>query len=433
MTAASRFNVSLLEHAQKVPGKPRHKTREVKVGSVVIGGTNPIGVQSMTTTDTFDVEGTVKQIHALEEAGCELVRVTVPKPEDAGGARREIKNRIGIPLICDIHFDYKMALAALDHPIDKIRINPGNIGGNDRFRQVVRKAKDKGMPMRIGVNAGSLERELCEKYGFPCPPAMVESALRYIEIAESEGYRDIIVSLKSSDVLVAVEAYRLFAQARATTRRTSASPRRASRPTRSRSRAAGLAPILLDGIGDTIRISLLGDPVPEIAAAFDILQATQRRVRRPELIACPTCGRLAIDLEKIIAELETRLEGKRLPVKISVLGCVVNGPGEAREADIGIAAGNGKGMIFRNGEMVRRVAGSRDRRCPDGGTRPLGEREPAPHAEDRGRGRDRPAEAARDRRLALTGSSHSPGLENLPFRSANSGSAVTDDCMHSRL
>src|SRR3954452_15336629 len=182
MTTPSRFNISLLEAAQKVPGKSRHKTREVKVGSVVIGGTNPIAVQSMTTTDTFDVEATIKQIHALEEAGCELVRVTVPKPEDAG-ALSAIKQRIGIPLICDIHFDYKMALAALDHPVDKIRIHPGNIGSHDRFRQVVRKAKDRGIPMRVGVNAGSLEKELVEKYGFPCPPAMVESALRYIEVA----------------------------------------------------------------------------------------------------------------------------------------------------------------------------------------------------------------------------------------------------------
>jgi len=359
MTTASRFDISVLEKAQRVPGKPRHKTREVKVGSVVIGGTNPIAVQSMTTTDTFDVAATVKQIHALEEAGCELVRVTVPKPEDAG-ALTEIKKQIGIPLICDIHFDYKMALAALDHPVDKIRINPGNINKagdttHDRFRQVVRKAKQRGLPMRIGVNAGSLERELCEKYEFPCPPAMVESALRYIEVAESEGYRDIIVSLKSSDVLVAVEAYRLFAQM--CDYPTHIGITEAGKPPYAVTKsAAGLAPILLDGIGDTIRISLLGDPVPEIAAAFDILQATQRRVRRPELIACPTCGRLAIDLEKIIAELEGRLNGRRLPVKISVLGCVVNGPGEAREADIGIAAGNGQGMIFRNGEMVRRVA-----------------------------------------------------------------------------
>ncbi|MBY0457155.1 MAG: flavodoxin-dependent (E)-4-hydroxy-3-methylbut-2-enyl-diphosphate synthase, partial [Gemmataceae bacterium] len=216
MAAASRFDLSVLENAQKVPGKPRHKTREVKVGTRVFGGTNPIWVQSMTTTDTFDVEATIRQIHALEEAGCELVRVTVPKPEDAG-ALSAIRGRIGIPLICDIHFDYKMALAALDHPVDKIRINPGNINKagdatHDRFRQVVRKAKERGIPMRIGVNAGSLETEVNLKYGFPCPPAMVESALRYIEVAESEGYHDIIVSLKSSDVLVAVEAYRLYSQ-----------------------------------------------------------------------------------------------------------------------------------------------------------------------------------------------------------------------------
>ena len=348
-----RFDYSVLEAAPKVPGKPRHKTRVVVVGGVAIGGDNPIRVQSMTTTDTFDVAGTVKQIHLLEEAGCELVRFTVPKPEDAG-ALGEIRKQIGIPLICDIHFDYKMALAALDHPIDKIRINPGNIGSEDRFRQVVRKAKDKGIPMRIGVNAGSLEKELVEKYGFPCPPAIVESALRSIEIAESEGYRDIIVSVKSSDTTVAGECYRLFAQL--ADYPTHIGITEAGKPPYAVTKsAAGLAPLLLDGIGDTIRISLLGDPVPEILAAFDILQATQRRVRRPEIIACPTCGRLAIDLEKIIADLETRLEGRRLPVKISVLGCVVNGPGEAKEADIGIAAGNGKGMIFRNGEIVRRV------------------------------------------------------------------------------
>jgi (E)-4-hydroxy-3-methylbut-2-enyl-diphosphate synthase len=349
----SRFDLSVLESAQKVPGKPRHKTRTVTVGGVGIGGDEPIRVQSMTTTDTFDVAATVKQIHALEEAGCELVRVTVPKPEDAG-ALTEIKKQIGIPLICDIHFDYKMALTALDHPIDKVRINPGNIGSVDRFRQVVRKAKDKGIPMRIGVNAGSLEREFNEKYGFPCPPAMVESCLRAIEIAEGEGYHDIIVSLKSSDVLVVVEAYRLYAKL--ADYPTHIGVTEAGKPPYAVTKsAAGLAPILLDGIGDTIRVSLLGDPVPEIAACFDILQATQRRVRRPELIACPTCGRLAIDLEKIIAELEQRLEGRKLPVKISVLGCVVNGPGEAKEADIGIAAGNGQGMIFRNGEMVRKV------------------------------------------------------------------------------
>jgi (E)-4-hydroxy-3-methylbut-2-enyl-diphosphate synthase len=331
----------------------RHKTREVKVGDKIVGGDHPIWVQSMTTPDTHLVEETIAQIHRLEEAGCELVRVTVPKPEDAA-VLGEIRRRIGIPLICDIHFDYKMALAALDHPVDKIRINPGNIGGYDRYRQVIRKARDKGLPMRIGVNAGSLEREMAEKYGFPCPPAMVDSALRYIEIAESEGYHDIIVSLKSSDVITAVEAYRLYAkQADYPTHIGITEAGKA--PYAVTKSACGLAPILLDGIGDTIRISLLGDPVPEIAAAFDILQATQRRVRKPELIACPTCGRLAIDLEGIIATLEKRLEGRKTAVKVSVLGCVVNGPGEAREADIGIAAGNGKGVIFRRGEIVRHV------------------------------------------------------------------------------
>ncbi len=331
----------------------RHKTREVGVGDKVVGGDNPIWVQSMTTPDTYDVEATVAEIHRLEEAGCEIVRVTVPKPQDAAvlGA---IRRRIHIPLICDIHFDYKMALAALDHPVDKIRINPGNIGGYDRYRQVIRKAKNKGLPMRIGVNAGSLERELVEKHGFPCPPAMVESALRYIEIAESEGYHDLIVSLKSSDVITAVEAYRLYAkQADYPTHIGITEAGKA--PYAVTKSACGLAPILLDGIGDTIRISLLGDPVPEIAAAFDILQATQRRVRKPELIACPTCGRLEIDLEGIIAQLEKRLAGRTTAVKVSVLGCVVNGPGEAREADLGIAAGKGKGVIFKRGEIVRHV------------------------------------------------------------------------------
>jgi len=331
----------------------RHKTREVKVGNVIIGGDNPISVQSMTTPDTHEVEATIAQIHRLEEAGCEIVRVTVPKPEDAG-ALSEIRRRIGIPLICDIHFNYKMALMALDHPVDKIRINPGNIGGYERYRQVIRKAKDKGIPMRIGVNAGSLERELVEKYGFPCPPAMVESALRYIEIAESEGYFDMIISLKSSDVVTAVQAYRLYAkQANYPTHIGITEAGKA--PYAVTKSACGLGAILLDGIGDTIRVSLLGDPVPEIAACYDILQATQRRVRRPELIACPTCGRLEIDLEDIIAKLEKRLVGRTTAVKVSVLGCIVNGPGEAREADVGIAAGKGKGVIFRNGEIVRNV------------------------------------------------------------------------------
>jgi (E)-4-hydroxy-3-methylbut-2-enyl-diphosphate synthase len=349
----SKVDTATLQAEAAKLRKTRHKTREVKVGDKIVGGDNPIWVQSMTTPDTHDVEATVKEILRLEEAGCEIVRVTVPKAEDAK-VLSEIKKRIHLPLICDIHFDYKMALMALDHPVDKIRINPGNIGGYDRYRQVIRKAKERGLPMRIGVNAGSLERELVEKHGFPCPAAMVESALRYIEIAESEQYHDLIVSLKSSDVVTAVEAYRLYAKyADYPTHIGITEAGKA--PYAVTKSAAGMAPILLDGIGDTIRISLLGDPVPEIAAAFDILQATQRRVRKPELIACPTCGRLEIDLEAIIAEMEKRLGGKKTPVKVSILGCVVNGPGEAREADLGIAAGKGKGVIFKRGEIIRHV------------------------------------------------------------------------------
>jgi len=331
----------------------RHKTREVQVGDKVVGGEHPIWVQSMTTTYTHDVDATVAEILRMEEAGCEIVRVTVPKKEDAA-VLAEIKKRIHLPLICDIHFDYRMALAAIDHPIDKIRINPGNIGSHDRYRQVIRKAKERGIPMRIGVNAGSLERDLVEKHGFPCPPAMVESALRYIEIAESEGYRDIIVSLKSSDVLTSVESYRLYA--RQCDYPTHIGITEAGQPPYgSIKSAAGLGPILLDGIGDTIRVSLLAPKEVEINAAFDILQATQRRVRKPELIACPTCGRIEINLEDLMAELQKRLGGRKTAVKISVLGCIVNGPGEAREADLGIAAGKGKGVIFKRGEMIRNV------------------------------------------------------------------------------
>src|SRR5262245_29679838 len=332
----------------------RHKTREVRVGDKVVGGDNPIWVQSMTTTDTYDLEATVAEIHRLEEAGCEIVRVTVPKAQDAA-VLGEIRKRIGIPLICDIHFDYKMALAAPDRPVDKIRINPGNIGRYDRYRQVIRKARQRGLPMRIGVNAGSLERELVEKHGFPCPPAMVESALRYLEIAESEGYHDIIVSLKSSDVLTSVESYRLYAKQ--CDYPTHIGITEAGQPPYGAIKSAcGLGAILLDGIGDTIRVSLLAPKEVEIAAAFDILQATQRRVRKPELIACPTCGRIEINLEDLMKELEQRLGGRKTAVKISVLGCVVNGPGEAREADLGIAAGKGKGMIFKRGEMLRTVS-----------------------------------------------------------------------------
>ena len=338
----------------------RHKTREVGVGDHVVGGENPIWVQSMTTTNTFDVEATVAQIHRLEEAGCELVRVTVPKKEDVE-ACRAIRSRIKLPLIADIHYDYRMALACLEATtddgrpaVDKIRINPGNIGGEARFKEVVLKARDKGIPMRIGVNSGSLEKDLIEKYGYPCPEAMVESALRHIETAEALGYRQIIVSLKASHVPTAVETYTLFA-ARSDYPTHVGITEAGSKEYGTLKSAAGIGAILLRGIGDTIRVSLLGDPVPEIAAGFDILRACDRRVTQPEVVACPTCGRLDIDLERIVAEVEAKMAHLKNPLRISILGCLVNGFGEAKEADLGIAAGSGKGVIFKKGVPIRHV------------------------------------------------------------------------------
>src|SRR6516165_5818732 len=339
----------------------RHKTREVGLGEHIVGGDQPIWVQSMTTTNTFDAEATLAQIHRLEEAGCEIARVTVAKKEDVEAVKR-IRDRIKIPLIADIHYDYRMALACIEAvtpsgrpAVDKIRINPGNIGGEDRFKEVVRKARDKGIPMRIGVNSGSLEADLIEKYGFPCPEAMVESALRSIEIAESLGFRDIIVSLKASHVPTAVECYTLYAT-KADYPTHVGITEAGSREYGTLKSAAGIGAILLRGIGDTIRVSLLGDPVPEIAAGFDILRACDRRVTKPEVVACPTCGRLDIDLERIVAEVEDKMKSMKNPLRISILGCLVNGFGEAKEADLGIAAGAGKGIIFKRGVPIRRVA-----------------------------------------------------------------------------
>lgn len=338
----------------------RHRTREVGLGEHVIGGDHPIRVQSMTTTNTFDVEATVAQIRRLEEAGCEVVRVTVPKKDDVEACKL-IRPQIKLPLIADIHYDYRMALACLDATtadgrpaVDKIRINPGNIGGLDRYKEVVRKARDKGVPMRIGVNSGSLEKDLVEKYGFPCPEAMVESALRSIEVAEGLGYHQIIVSLKASHVPTAVECYSLYASKCDYPTHVGITEA-GSKEYGTLKSAAGIGAILLKGIGDTIRVSLLGDPVPEIAAGFDILRACDRRVTKPEVVACPTCGRLDIDLERIVAEVEAKMAHLKNPLRISILGCLVNGFGEAREADLGIAAGSGKGVIFKRGVPIRHV------------------------------------------------------------------------------
>jgi (E)-4-hydroxy-3-methylbut-2-enyl-diphosphate synthase len=339
---------------------PRHKTREVGLGRHVVGGDHPIWVQSMTTTNTFDVAATLEQVRRLEEAGCEIVRVTVPKPEDVEGVKA-LRDQMQVPLIADIHYDYRMALACLEArtpsgrpAVDKVRINPGNIGGVERFKEVVRKARDVGIPMRIGVNSGSLEEDLIAKYGFPCPEAMVESALRHIEIAESLGYDQIIVSLKASHVPTAVACYTLFAEKCDYPTHVGITEA-GSREYGTIKSAAGIGAILLRGIGDTIRVSLLGDPVPEVAAGFDILRACDRRVTRPEVVACPTCGRLDIDLERIVAEVEAKMQGMKNPLRISILGCLVNGFGEAKEADLGIAAGSGKGIIFKRGVPIRHV------------------------------------------------------------------------------
>lgn len=338
----------------------RHKTKEVAIGDHVVGGDNPIWVQSMTTTNTFDAEATLAQIRRLEEAGCEIIRVTVPKKEDVAGAEA-IRDRIKIPLIADIHYDYRMALACLEaktpsgrRAVDKIRINPGNIGGVERFKEVIRKARDAGVPMRIGVNSGSLEKDLVDKYGFPCPEAMVESALRSIEIAESLNYKLLIVSLKASHVPTAVECYTQFAKVSDYPTHVGITEA-GSREYGTLKSAAGIGSILLRGIGDTIRVSLLGDPVPEIEAGFDILRACDRRVTKPEVVACPTCGRLDIDLERIVAEVEEKMKDVDKPIRISILGCLVNGFGEAKEADLGIAAGSGKGVIFKKGVPIRHV------------------------------------------------------------------------------
>ncbi len=338
----------------------RHKTREVAVGDKLVGGSNPVWVQSMTTTNTFEDAPTLEQIRKLEEAGCEIVRVTVPKKEDVAGCVA-FRDKINIPLIADIHYDYRMALACLDavtpsgkRAIDKVRINPGNLGGEERFKEVIRKARDKGVPMRIGVNSGSLEKDLIDKYGFPCPEAMVESALRAIETCESLGYRDLIISLKASHVPTAVECYSLYAT-KADYPTHVGITEAGSREYGTLKSAAGIGAILLKGIGDTIRVSLLGDPVPEIAAGFDILRACDRRVTKPEVVACPTCGRLDIDLERIVAEVEAKMDKRKEPLRISILGCLVNGFGEAKEADLGIAAGAGKGIIFKKGVPIRHV------------------------------------------------------------------------------
>ncbi|HET6420138.1 MAG TPA: flavodoxin-dependent (E)-4-hydroxy-3-methylbut-2-enyl-diphosphate synthase [Geobacteraceae bacterium] len=328
-------------------------TRQIRIGSVKIGGGAPCSVQSMCNTDTRDKSATILQIRDLAEAGCELVRCAVLDME-AAEALGSIKEACPIPLIADIHFDYKLALKAIENGVDGLRINPGNIGERWKVAEVVKAASERGIPIRIGVNAGSLERDLLEKYGHPTAEAMVDSALGHVRILEDLGYELIKISLKASDVVKTIEAYRLLSERvdyplhiGITEAGTTFSGTIKS--------AVGLGILLAEGIGDTMRVSLTGDPVDEVRVAFEILKSLKLRQHGINLVSCPTCGRCQINLIKLALEVESRLQAFKVPLTVAIMGCVVNGPGEAREADVGIAGGKGEGLLFRHGEIVRKV------------------------------------------------------------------------------
>ncbi|RKY77086.1 4-hydroxy-3-methylbut-2-en-1-yl diphosphate synthase [candidate division KSB1 bacterium] len=334
--------------------KPRRKSRQVIVGKVPIGGDAPITVQSMTNTKTEDIAATVHQILQLEEAGCELVRVTVPN-ETAAQAIKEIKRQIHIPLIADIHFNYRMALLALGNGVDKIRINPGNIGSPQRIKAVLKKAKERNVPLRIGVNAGSLEKTLLDKYGKVCAEALVESALRHVEICQDFGFDDIVISIKAAQVPMMIDSYRMIAEKVDFPLHLGVTEAGTTR-TGSIKSAIGIGTLLAEGIGDTIRVSLTDNPIEEIKVGFEILKALNLRKHGINIVACPTCGRLEVDLISIVNRVEkelARFQNKSLTV--AIMGCVVNGPGEAREADIGVACGKHSAVMFKKGQIVGKI------------------------------------------------------------------------------
>lgn len=331
----------------------RNKTKTIQIGDCVIGGGNPILVQSMTNTKTEDVKATVEQIQKLTMAGCEIIRCAVPTME-AAFALKKIKEQIAIPLVADIHFDYKLAIAAIENGADKIRINPGNIGKTERVKAVVEAAKERNIPIRVGVNSGSLEKHLVEMYHGVTAQGIVESALDKVNMIEDLGYDNLVVSIKSSDVLMCVEAHKLIAQkinyplhVGITEAGTLLSGNIKS--------AVGLGIILNEGIGDTIRVSLTGDPIEEIKSARLILKTLGLRKGGIEVVSCPTCGRTMIDLIGLANQVETLVEDIPLNIKVAVMGCVVNGPGEAKEADIGIAGGNGEGILIKKGQIIKKV------------------------------------------------------------------------------
>ncbi|MBS5635866.1 MAG: flavodoxin-dependent (E)-4-hydroxy-3-methylbut-2-enyl-diphosphate synthase [Lachnospiraceae bacterium] len=331
----------------------REKTKEIQIGNVTIGGGNKVAIQSMTNTKTEDVEATVAQILALEKAGCEIIRCAVPTME-AAQALRSIKKQIHIPLVADIHFDYRLAIAAIENGADKIRINPGNIGSRERVQAVVDKAKEYEVPIRVGVNSGSLEKELVEKYGKVTAEGLVESAMDKVHMIEEMGYDQLVVSIKSSDVLMCVKAHELIAKQCKYPLHVGITESGTVWAGNIKS-SVGLGMILGQGIGDTIRVSLTGDPVEEIRTAKLVLKTLGLRKGGIEVVSCPTCGRTKIDLIGLANQVEKMVSDIPLDIKVAVMGCVVNGPGEAKEADIGIAGGIGEGLLIKKGEIVKKV------------------------------------------------------------------------------
>jgi (E)-4-hydroxy-3-methylbut-2-enyl-diphosphate synthase len=331
----------------------RRKTREISVGKVKIGGNNPILVQSMTNTKTEDIKSTVNQIKALENAGCEIIRVSTPN-EESSSAIKEIKHAIKIPLISDVHFNYKLAISSLENGADCVRINPGNLGGLNKFKEVINACKDLNKSMRIGVNSGSLEKELLNKYGHPTPMALVESASSYVKFCEGNDFFNFKLSLKSSNVLDTIESYKEISKICDYPLHIGLTEAGTVKTGSIRS-AVGLGIILSEGIGDTIRVSLSGDPVNEIHTAFEILKSLNLRKKGVSIISCPTCSRCDINIEKIAQELEETLKYSTKNITIAVMGCVVNGPGEGKEADIGIAGGKGEALFFKKGEIIKKI------------------------------------------------------------------------------
>lgn len=331
----------------------RKQKRIVNIGGVKIGGDNPVAIQSMCNTDTRDVKATVNQIHELENAGCEIIRVAVPDMV-AAKAVADIKKQIHIPLVVDIHFDYRLALECMKNGADKVRINPGNIGDRDRVKQVVEMAKEREIPIRIGVNGGSLERELLQKYGGVTADALVESAMGHVAILDELNFNNVVVSIKISDVPKMLCAYRKFNEISDVPLHIGVTESGTLKGGTVKS-AVGIGALLAEGIGDTMRVSLTANPVEEIYAAYDIQKVLGMRKTGAEIVSCPTCGRTQLDLISIANEVEKRAANIDKPIKIAVMGCAVNGPGEAREADIGIAGGKGEGLIFKKGEIIKKV------------------------------------------------------------------------------